>query len=317
MKTNETNNARRDVGEPNIKDSLESAAEKSIERGTLYLVATPIGNLADITLRALEVLKTSDLIACEDTRHTAKLLAHYQIKTRTISYHEHNEQARATELVKYLREGKTVALVSDAGTPAINDPGFRVVRLCIENEINIVSLPGASAFLSALIVSGLPVDAFLFAGYLPARATQRRARLQQLKTTPATLIFYETPHRIAQALKDAREILGERPAAIARELTKLHEQILRGTLSQLAAQFASEDAPARGEFVLIVDRADVCADETSTQTPNLFARVSQLEAEGLTNRFALKQVARELGIARDEAYRRFIAERALHKSRSD
>ncbi len=277
--------------------------------GTLYLVATPIGNLEDITLRALRTLKEVDLIACEDTRHTSKLLNHFQIKTSLVSYHEHNEQSRTPELIEKLRAGKSIALVADAGTPAINDPGFRLVRACIESDINIIPLPGATAFVSALIVSGLPTDKFFFDGFLPARTAQRRARLAELRDTQATLVFYETPHRIHHALKDAREILGERQATIARELTKLHEQIARGTLSELAAQF-SDDANARGEIVLLIDQQIIAVahDELNRQ-PTILARITELEAKGTDSRHALKRVARELNLPRAEVYRRLIAER--------
>ena len=205
--------------------------------GTLYLVATPIGNLEDITHRAVRLLGEVDLVACEDTRHTRKLLNHYGINTRTISYHEHNERERAVELLKSLKAGLDVALVSDAGTPAISDPGFRLARLAIENGVRVVPVPGASALITALVASGLPTDEFFFGGFLPARSGARRARLQELASISATLIFYEAPHRIAATLRDAHEILGEREAVVARELTKLHEEIARGRLSELAERF--------------------------------------------------------------------------------
>src|SRR5215207_4677249 len=209
-------------------------------RGTLYLVATPIGNLADITHRALQVLKDVELIACEDTRHTQKLLQHYGIKTKTISYHEHNEQQRAAQLIELLKQGSDVAVVSDAGTPSISDPGFRLVRAAIENEVPVVPVPGPSALISALIAAGLPTDEFFFAGFLPSRSNARRARLAELQSVPGTLIFYEGPHRLAATLNDAYEILGEREAVVARELTNLHEEIRRGKLSELAADYADK-----------------------------------------------------------------------------
>src|SRR5215217_8149950 len=221
--------------------------------GTLYLVATPIGNLADITHRALKVLQDVDLIACEDTRHTRKLLQHYGINTKTISYHEHNEQQRAAELMDLLKQGSDVAVVSDAGTPSISDPGFRLVRAAIENEIPVVPVPGPSALISALIAAGLPTDEFFFAGFLPARSNARRTRLGDLQSVPGTLIFYEGPHRLAAALKDAYEILGEREAVVAREITKLHEEIRRGRLSALTTDYA-EKTDLRGEIVLLIDR---------------------------------------------------------------
>lgn len=282
--------------------------------GTLYIVATPIGNLEDITRRALRVLSEVDTIACEDTRHTRTLLNHFGINTRTVSYHEHNEQARTIELVSRLVAGANIAIVSDAGTPAINDPGFRLVRASIERGINVVSVPGATAFVSALVSSGLPTDEFYFAGFLPPRGHARRLRLAALRAMPATLVFYEAPHRIVDALTDAREILGEREAAVARELTKFHEEIARGRLTDLIARFSGEHA-ARGEMVLLIDRT-VIADATTdgaAQTLNIAALVAAFEAEGLEPRAALKRAARELNLNRDEAYRRLVSERAQAK----
>lgn len=277
--------------------------------GTLYLVATPIGNLEDITERALRVLREVDLIACEDTRRTRVLLNHYGIKTKMVSYHEHNERERAAELGALLKTGASVAIVSDAGTPGISDPGFRIVNDAIEGGSRVVPVPGPTAFVAALTASGLPTDGFYFGGFLPARATQRRARLNEVRSFNSTLVFYEAPHRIAQTLADAREVLGERAAVVARELTKLHEEIVRGKLSELAERFASGSA-ARGEMVLVIDRAtiEVQSDEEPSAT-NIAARVHALENEGLDNRAALKKVARELGIPRSEAYRRLVAAR--------
>ncbi len=275
--------------------------------GTLYLVATPIGNLADITHRALQVLRDVDLIACEDTRHTHKLLQHYGITTRTISYHEHNEQERAAQLIDLLKQGRDVAVVSDAGTPSISDPGFRLVRAAIESEVPVVPVPGPSALIAALIAAGLPTDEFFFAGFLPARANARRARLVELRMVPGTLIFYEAPHRLAATLKDAFELLGEREAVVARELTKLHEEIKRGRLSELAGYFEAEDR-ARGEIVVLIDR-NVIEEATDKTETSVAALVNQFEQEGLDHRAALKKAARELGLSRAEAYRKLIAER--------
>jgi len=277
--------------------------------GTLYLVSTPIGNLEDITHRALRVLGEVDIIACEDTRHTKKLLNHYGISTRTVSYHEHNERERAVELLKQLNSGADVAIVSDAGTPGISDPGFRLARLAIEKEVRVVPVPGASALIAALVASGLPTDEFFFGGFLPARSGARRARLNELRSIPATLIFYEGPHRIAATLKDAHEILGEREAVVARELTKMHEEIARGRLSELAARFSAGES-ARGEMVLLIDRA-VIEDENMKAQPvvGIVALVTKFENEGLDHRAALKKAARELGLTRDEAYRRLVSER--------
>ncbi|HJU91427.1 MAG TPA: 16S rRNA (cytidine(1402)-2'-O)-methyltransferase [Pyrinomonadaceae bacterium] len=276
--------------------------------GTLYLVATPIGNLADITHRALQVLKDVDLIACEDTRHTHKLLQHYGISTKTISYHEHNEQQRAAELIDLLKHGNDIAVVSDAGTPSISDPGFRLVRAAIESEVAVVPVPGPSALISALIAAGLPTDEFFFAGFLPSRSNARRARLNELRSVPGTLIFYEAPHRLATALKDSYEVLGEREAAVARELTKLHEEIRRGRLSELAMHYANEENP-RGEIVVLIDR-NVIGETTRETTSSVAALVDQFEQDGLDHRAALKKAARELGLSRAEAYRKLLAERS-------
>jgi 16S rRNA (cytidine1402-2'-O)-methyltransferase len=279
--------------------------------GTLYLVSTPIGNLEDITLRALRILTEVDLIACEDTRHSRILLDHYSIKTKTISYHEHNERERAIELSSMIESGTNVALITDAGTPGINDPGFRLVTECIKRNIDVVPIPGPAAFVSSLVASGLPTDQFFFGGFLPSRSLLRRLRFEQSKTINATLIFYEAPHRLAESLDDAWEILGEREAAIARELTKLHEEIVRGKLSELKKLFPAGRS-IKGEIVLIIDRNPILdQDDKTTIKQSIADRVHELEKEGLDNRAALKRIARELGIPRSEAYRRLLAERAL------
>jgi 16S rRNA (cytidine1402-2'-O)-methyltransferase len=275
--------------------------------GTLYVVATPIGNLADITHRALQILNGVNLIACEDTRHTHKLLQHYGITTKTTSYHEHNEQERTVQLVELLKQGNDIAVVSDAGTPAISDPGFRLVRAAIENDVPVVPVPGPSALISALVAAGLPTDEFFFAGFLPSRSTARRARLAELKTVPGTLVFYEGPHRLSATLKDAYEILGEREAVVARELTKLHEEIKRGRLSELANFYTDEQNP-RGEIVVLIDRNTIGATISQTEA-SVAELVQQFEQDGMDHRAALKKAARELGLARAEAYRRLIAER--------
>jgi 16S rRNA (cytidine1402-2'-O)-methyltransferase len=281
--------------------------------GTLYLVATPIGNLEDITQRALRVLGEVDVVACEDTRRTQVLLNHYGIKKKMLSYHEHNERERAVELGAALQAGGSVAIVSDAGTPGISDPGFRLVNAAIACGARVVPVPGAAAFVAALISSGLPTDEFFFGGFLPARSSQRRARLSQVRSLNSTLIFYESPHRINQTLADAREILGERQAAVARELTKLHEEIARGLLSELAERFATEDA-RRGEMVLVIDRTVIGVENTEgSSDADIAARVAALESEGLESRAALKRVARELGLSRPEAYRRLVAARERDK----
>jgi 16S rRNA (cytidine1402-2'-O)-methyltransferase len=291
----------------------------SQSKGTLYLVATPIGNLEDVTRRALRVLAEVDVVACEDTRRTRALLEHFGVRARTVSYHEHNERERAAELAELIERGASIAVVSDAGTPGINDPGYRLVRAAIERGISVIPVPGPSAFVAALTASGLPTDEFYFGGFLPARAHARRQRLASVRGLRATLVFYEAPHRIAATLADAREILGEREAAVARELTKLHEEIARGRLGELLRRFSNEGA-ARGEMVLVIDREVIeeggAGEEGvgAVAAASVAERVAALEAEGLDHRAALKRAARELGLTRDEAYRRLTSERARSKS---
>ncbi len=270
--------------------------------GTLYLVATPIGNLQDITARALEILRTVDFIACEDTRHTRKLLTHFGISAKLVSYHEHNEHERAEEFRQNLLGGKNIAVVSDAGTPGISDPAFRLVQAAIEVQAEIVPIPGAVAFVNALIVSGLPTNSHFYGGFLPSKKTERRKYLQTIAQIPATLVFYESPHRLRQSLADCLEVLGNRQAAVARELTKLHEEILRGDLQNLTEKFTQKDV--RGEIVLVIDRAGASDYEFQISNQQTLAeRISELENEGLNSRAALKQAAREFGLSRSEAYR--------------
>ncbi len=268
--------------------------------GILYLVATPIGNLADLSYRAIETLKAVDLIACEDTRHSLKLLNHYGISKKLISYHEHNERERAAELVSIIEKGRSIAVISDAGTPAINDPGQVIVQQAIEAGIEIVSIPGAVAFVNAAIVSGLPTDSLFFGGFLPSKAGERRKRLEEVRDLPATLIFYESPHRLVKSLSDCREVLGPRKAAAVREMTKLHEETIRGTLVELWSHFSS--ANPKGEFVLVIDKAG--KGESEARTDSLAERVAELESSGVDHKAALKAAAKEFGISRSEAYRR-------------
>ena len=271
----------------------------------LYLVATPIGNLEDITLRALRVLKEVDVIACEDTRQTQKLLNHYGITTRTVSYHEHNEMTRAAELVKDLQEGTSVALVTDAGMPGISDPGFRLISLAIRHHLPVVPIPGASAFLAALVASGLPTDSFRFSGFLPAKSGERRAALEAIKASPRTQVFYEAPHRIVEALLDLVEVLGDaRHVVIAREVTKLHEEFLRGRAGEVLETLKSRDG-VKGEITLLIGKAE----ETEVQAPaesrvSVRQRVGQIMAEEkIDEKAALKKVAKERGISKSEVYR--------------
>src|ERR1700686_1613010 len=242
----------KDTGQKFDHSESESKAKYSGEKASaprraadsagpaLYLVGTPIGNLGDITLRALRVLKEVDVIACEDTRQTQKLLNHYAISTRTTSYHEHNEMTKSAELVKEMQEGSSIALVTDAGMPGISDPGYRLVALAIRHRMPVVPIPGASAFLAALVASGLPADSFRFSGFLPAKRGERRGGRGAIKTSPRTQVFYEAPHRIVEALADVCEVLGEaRHVVVAREVTKLHEEFLRGRAGELLENLKS------------------------------------------------------------------------------
>jgi 16S rRNA (cytidine1402-2'-O)-methyltransferase len=275
--------------------------------GCLYLVATPIGNLEDITLRAIRILKESDVIACEDTRQTQKLLQHYGIHKELVSYHAHNELTRAPELIIELEQGAKAALVSDAGTPVVSDPGHRLVTLCLRHHIPVVPIPGPSAFIAALAASGLPTEEFLFAGFLPSRAGARRKALDALKAEPRMIVLYEAPHRLVETLADAAEILGARPAVVAREITKIHEEFLRGNLNELR-DAARKRAP-RGEITLLIGPGEA-VPRIVDPALSLRQRVEQLEAEsGLDRKAALKKAARERGLAKREAYKQLLLER--------
>ncbi len=275
---------------------------------SLYIVATPIGNLEDITLRALSVLKEVDLIACEDTRHTRKLLAHYQISNPTVSYHEHNDRERSAELIKKLEAGLDIALVSDAGTPLVSDPGLRIVRDAINRGIPVVPIPGPSALIAAVSASGLPPGEFAFFGFLPARRAARRARLMELAEMKSTLVFYEAPHRIRETIADAREAFGDRECVVARELTKLHEEYVRGPLAEIEVPEV-----ARGEIVLLIGppNHDSVRQPKGEPTKSIGEEIDRLmDAEGLDQKTALKRIARERGIGKSAAYRLLLAERA-------
>ncbi|SPF38386.1 Ribosomal RNA small subunit methyltransferase I [Candidatus Sulfotelmatobacter kueseliae] len=274
---------------------------------TLYLVATPIGNLEDITLRALRVLKEVDVIACEDTRQTQKLLNHYAIATRTTSYHEHNEMTRAAELVKQMQEGASVALVTDAGMPGISDPGYRLITLAIRHHVPVVPVPGASAFLAALVASGLPTDSFRFSGFLPPKRGERRAALEAIRNSPRTAVFYEAPHRIIETLTDVVEVLGiARHVVVAREVTKLHEEFLRGSASEVLTDLKSREA-VKGEITLLIGKAEPQEAHGAADAPvrpSVCERVAQIMAEEkLDEKSALKKVAKERGVSKSEAYR--------------
>jgi 16S rRNA (cytidine1402-2'-O)-methyltransferase len=285
--------------------------------GCLYLVGTPIGNLEDITLRALRIFKEVDQIACEDTRHTQKLLAHYDIHRPLVSYHEHNEAKRATELAAAMERGARIALVSDAGMPLVSDPGQRLVALCLEKDIPVVPIPGPSALLTALSGSGMPTEEFLFVGFLPARNGARRRALERLRIEERTIIVYEAPHRVTRCVADALEILGDRPACLAREVTKLHEEFLRAKLSEILRSL--ERQPVRGEITLILgppSAADVNAHGNSSQT--LAARVDELMHQAhLDRKQALKLAAKERGLTRRAAYGQLIGFQAGESSGGD
>jgi 16S rRNA (cytidine1402-2'-O)-methyltransferase len=265
--------------------------------GLLYIVATPIGNLEDITYRAVRVLREADLIACEDTRQTRKLLDHYEIHKPTISYHEHNEAERAVELASRMAAGDVIALVSDAGMPLVSDPGYRLVRAAIEMSVPVQAVPGPSAALTALAASGLPTDSFRFGGFLPAKQGQRAKMLESLADEHATLIFYEAPHRILEALEAIEQVLGPRPVVVARELTKIHEEYLRGTATEVRTQLAERDS-VRGEMTLLIGKATAPPPD---DTP-LDQAVGKLIASGTPRMDAIKQVARQRGLSKREVY---------------
>jgi 16S rRNA (cytidine1402-2'-O)-methyltransferase len=267
--------------------------------GVLYLVATPIGNLEDITYRAVRTLREVDLIACEDTRHTRHLLDHYEIARPLISYHEHNEQTRAEELVAKLLAGTNVALVSDAGMPLVSDPGYRLAAAAIHAGISVVPIPGPSAVITALAAAGLATDAFYFGGFLPAKSGQRARTLESLRDQPATLVFYEAPHRIIETLADVERILGPRPVVIARELTKLHEEFLRGTPAEVRAALESRPS-VKGEMTLLIGKPTAPAPET---TPIDEAVAAHIQA-GMARMDAIKEVARTRGLSKRDVYRR-------------
>jgi len=272
----------------------------------LYLVATPIGNLEDITLRALRVLRSADRIACEDTRQTQKLLNHFGISTPTLSVHEHNEAARAAELIEKLREGARIAVVSDAGMPGISDPGSLLVKAAIEAGVAVVPVPGANAGLSALAASGLDTDEFLFLGFLPSKAGARQTRLEAVRAQvkePLTLVVYEAPHRIAETLADVEAAFGaECKVVLARELTKVHEEFLRGTVSEVRDRLARRER-VRGEMVLLIE-AKPGAGDVGAEPVSLRGRIAELaKTEGLSEMDALKRIAKERGVSKSELYR--------------
>jgi 16S rRNA (cytidine1402-2'-O)-methyltransferase len=265
---------------------------------TLFVVATPIGNLEDITFRAVRTLKEVDWIACEDTRQTARLLQHYSIETPTVSYHEHNEMERAKDLVVRMLEGASGALVSDAGMPLVSDPGYRLVHAAVDAGIPVVALPGPSASLTALAASGLPTDQFHFGGFLPVKPGQRFHAIEAIRHEHATVIFYEAPHRILDALADIESALGPRQVVVARELTKMHEEYLRGTAAQIRTELANRDA-VRGEFTVLIGKA---TKPVADDTPISDAVESCIRG-GMSRMAAMKTVARQRGLSKRDVYR--------------
>lgn len=265
----------------------------------LYIVATPIGNLEDMTFRAIRILKQADWIAAEDTRHTGKLLQYFQITTPQISYHDHNRHSRLPELLEKLQQGKTIALVSDAGMPGISDPGYELVKACSDEGIPVIPIPGASAVVTALSASGLPTDRFAFEGFLPAKGQERRDRLESFRSETRTLILYEAPHRVRQTLVDLQEIVGsDRPIVLARELTKMHEEFWRGTVGKAIAHYAQQEP--QGEFTLVLAGATLSQPNLSESA--LIAELQVLMEQGLSRSQASRQLAQQTNLSRRQVY---------------
>jgi 16S rRNA (cytidine1402-2'-O)-methyltransferase len=276
--------------------------------GILYIVATPIGNLEDITLRAIRTLKEADVIAAEDTRHTQVLLKHFAINTPLTSFHEHNERAKTAQLVTRLERGESIALVSDAGTPAISDPGYRLVVAAIGAGIRVIPIAGPSALIAALSAAGLPTDGFDFRGFLPARKQERRSKLQELRDGRYTMVFYETPHRLQESLDDVREILGDRRMVLAREVTKLHEEFLRGRISEVIGEVSRREI--RGEMTLVIEG---CSDSNATSEEALREEIDKLKGEGMRVKEIAEIVGEKYGYSKREIYRLAIEQTAKTK----
>ncbi len=269
--------------------------------GVLYIVATPIGNLEDLTLRALRILKEVDLIAAEDTRHSRKLLEHYGVRTALTSYHEHNEKSKAQKLVERMQSGERVALISDAGTPLLSDPGHRLVQEAIRAGIPVSPVPGPSALLAALSASGLPLESFAFEGFLPAKKRERREKLQSLSSEARTLVFYETPHRLKESLADIHEILGEREMVVAREISKWHEEFLRGSVGDLILRLTDQEV--RGELTLVVSGA---TGETAAAENLVLAEIRKLKSDGMRVKDIAALLGEKYALAKREVYRMIL-----------
>lgn len=274
-----------------------------MDKGILYICPTPIGNLEDITLRTLKVLKKVDLIAAEDTRHTIKLLNHYEIKKPLISYHEHNKKVKGDLLIEKLNEGINIGLVTDAGMPGISDPGEDIIGLAIENGVEVIALPGATASITALVTSGLPTDKFVFEGFLPSKKKDRIKELKRLKTEYRTIIFYEAPHRIIDLLKDMEEVLGNRQVSISRELTKIYEETFRGTIKEALNKFEKERP--RGEFVLVTKGTEI-VEGNLYENITIKEHIKFFMEEGLTKKDAVKKVADLRNIPKNLVYKESI-----------
>ena len=276
-----------------------------MKNGILYVVATPIGNLEDITYRAINILKSVDIIAAEDTRHTLKLLNYYEISKHLISYHRHNEEIKSGELIKELKEGKDIALVSDAGTPGICDPGEVVIRKCIEEEIKVVPVPGACAFVNALISSGLNTDTFLFLGFLPLNKKNRKQKLEQIKESTQTTIIYEAPHKLQSTLKDLEEFVSDRNVVLARELTKIHEEFIRGNIKEIIEK--SKDV--KGEMIILIEgKPEITLEEKQQEFKNmsLEEHFSFYEKQGFDKKDIIKKIAKDRGVPKNEIYMHFM-----------
>lgn len=270
--------------------------------GVLYIIATPIGNLEDITLRAIRILKEVDLIATEDTRHSLKLLNHFEISKPLISYHRHNEDIKTELLIRELKSGKNIALISDAGTPGISDPGVQVIKNCIKENIKIVPIPGACALINGLVGSGLDTKEFTFLGFLPLNKKNRKEKLEEIKNTNKTLILYEAPHKISSTIKELSEILGDRQLVMARELTKVHEEFVRGTVNELSELV--EDI--KGEIVLIIDKCEKVDSSTKFNEMSLKEHYALYESQGFSKKDIIKRIAKDRKVNKNEIYKEFI-----------
>ena len=272
------------------------------DKGNLYIIATPIGNLEDITLRALKILKEVDLIAAEDTRHTLKLLNHYEISKPLISYHRHNEEVRTETLIKRLKEGQNIALVSDAGTPGICDPGDEVIKKWIEEGISVIPIPGACAMINALICSGISTNEFTFLGFLPLNKKLRREKLREIEESINTIIIYEAPHKISSTLKDLQEVINDRKLVLARELTKIHEEFIRGTIEEII----DKSRDLKGEMIIIIEGKNMTEKENDLNQLTLEEHYNYYQSQGLDKKEIIKKIAKDRNVNKNEIYIKFI-----------